>query len=262
MRFIKRGAGFTPRRMMGVSLCVLVIVATVNFASKGAQTAGAERPRDSHATPAGEVVVVFNEQFFNALLDAMLSLSKPPTYPLSLRRSKQQGRVASETGAGSRRDAASAHASSCASEITLAREIDGTRTAVHFTGGRIIAPVAFRGSYDAALLGCIKFQGWADTNINLTFDGERQVLTARIAVEEVHVNGLPALVGNGITDLVQRAIDARVNPVEVLRSAQLAARIPVAQSNETLGLRAREVHSEIAQNELRLHIFYDIVRMD
>ena len=247
---------------MGVSLCVLIIVTTVNFGSQAAQTSNAERQREAHATPAGEVVVVFNEQFFNALLDAMLSLSKPPTYPLSLSRSKQQGRLASETGAGRRREAVSAHASSCASEITLAREINSTRTAVHFTGGRIIAPVAFRGSYDAALLGCIKFQGWADTNINLTFDGERQVLTARIAVQEVHVNGLPALVGNGITDLVQRAIDARVNPVEVLRATQLAARIPIAQSNEALGLRAREVHSEVAQNELRLHIFYDIVRTE
>ncbi|MFN2494269.1 MAG: hypothetical protein ABR501_15445, partial [Pyrinomonadaceae bacterium] len=44
----------------------------------------------------------------------------------------------------------------CASEIVLAREVAGVRTAVRFGDGRITAPVAFRGSYEAAPLGCIR----------------------------------------------------------------------------------------------------------
>lgn len=189
---------------------------------------------------AGEVVVVLNEQFFNALLDAMLTLSDPPKVALARRRE----------GDGNR---------GCANEIELMRESQGTRTAVRFGDRRINAPVAFRGSYEAALVGCLKFEGWADTNFELAFDAARQVLTARIDVREVHLKNIPSLVGGGITALVQESIDKRVNPVEILRAEQLAARLPLTQGN-TLRLRARELRHDITGKELRLRIFYEIVR--
>jgi hypothetical protein len=203
------------------------------------------RPREARAIPAGEVVVSLNEGLFNALLEAMFTLPNPPTFPLA-------GRANSSAGRGK----------NCASEIALAREMNGTRTAVRFQAGRIVAPVAFSGSYDAPLIGCLKFEGWAETNLNLSFDGAKQALTARVEVKAVHLKKVPALFGDGLTGLVQDALDARFNPVEILRAEQLSARLAMTKtgSGASLRLRAREVRHEVLANELRLRIVYEFVR--
>ncbi|HZG54264.1 MAG TPA: hypothetical protein VEZ40_19340 [Pyrinomonadaceae bacterium] len=199
------------------------------------------RPREMKAIPAGEVSVSLNEQIFNALVEAMFTLPNPPTFPL-----------AGRGGAGK----------NCASEIALLREMNGTRTAVRFQTGRILAPVAFRGSYNAPLIGCLKFEGWADTNLKLSFDGSKQALTARVEVTAVHLKKVPTLFGDGLAGLVQDALDARFNPVEILRAEQLSARLPMTKtgSGGTLRLRAREVRHEVLPNELRLRIVYEFVR--
>ncbi|HYG09838.1 MAG TPA: hypothetical protein VD835_07695, partial [Pyrinomonadaceae bacterium] len=204
------------------------------------------RPREAQAIPAGEVSVSLNEQLFNALLEAMFTLPNPPTFPLA--------RGNSSAGASN----------NCASEIALAREMDGTRTAVRFQAGRIVAPVAFRGSYSAPLLGCLRFEGWADTNLNLNFDSSKQALTARVEVKAVHLKKVPALFGDGLTGLVQDALDARFNPFEILRAEQLSAHLPMTKtgSGASLRLRAREVRHEVLPNELRLRIVYEFVRED
>jgi hypothetical protein len=217
------------RTKIGAGVCA-AIVACVFAASAAAR---AER-----VSPAGEVVVVLNEQFLNSLLDAITSQPETPTYPL--------GR-----GGGK----------NCAGEIKLLREAVGKRTSVLFDGGRITAPVAFRGSYEAPLVGCINFEGWADTAFELEFDGARQALGARVRVREVKLKNVPSAVGGGLTGLVQDAIDERVNPVEILRAEQLGARLPLTRDRE-LRLRAREVRHEIVGKELRLRIIYEIVQPD
>jgi hypothetical protein len=224
-------------------LCALSLFAT---APSGVVRAMQDntRPREAKAIPAGEVVVSLNEGLFNALLEAMFTLPNPPTFPLA--------RSNSSAGSGK----------NCASEIALLREMDGTRTAVRFQAGQILAPVAFRGSYNAPLIGCLKFEGWADTNLNLSFDQTKQALTARVEVKAVHLKKVPALLGDGITGLVQDALDARFNPVEILRAEQLSARLPMTKtgSGASLRLRAREVRHEVLRNELRLRIVYEFVR--
>jgi hypothetical protein len=199
------------------------------------------RPRETKAIPAGEVVVVLNEELFNALIEAMFTLPNPPTFPLA-----RGGNT------------------SCASEIALRREMSGTRTAVRFQAGRISAPVAFSGSYSAPLVGCLKFEGWADTNLNLSFDQAKQALTARVEVKAVHLKKAPALAGDGLRGLVQGALDARFNPFEILRAEQLSARLPMTKlaSGASLRLRAREMRHEVLPNELRLRIVYEFVRED
>ena len=150
----------------------------------------------------------------------------------------------------------------CASRIQLLREAAGTRTAVRFSDGRITAPVAFRGSYEAPLVGCLHFEGWADTSFRLEFDEAKQALDAHVTVRELKLRNVPAsLVGPGLTGLVQDAIDARVNPVEILRAEQLGARLPVTRGSE-LRLRARGVRHEVVGSELRLHIVYEIVQAE
>jgi hypothetical protein len=202
------------------------------------------RPRETRAIPAGEVVVVLNEQIFNALIEAMFTLPNPPTFPLARGNSSGSG--------------------SCASEIALRREISGTRTAVRFQAGQILAPVAFSGSYSAPLIGCLKFEGWADTTLNLSFDQAKQALTARVEVKAVHLKKVPAMLGDGLTGLVQDALDARFNPFEILRAEQLSAHLPMTKlaSGASLRLRAREVRHEVVPNELRLRIVYEFVRED
>jgi hypothetical protein len=227
----------------GLSLCAVALVCVWSLPSSayagsvGSSTAaGTERVRQ-----AGEVVVVLNEEFLNSLIEAVSSQPEPPSFPLSRDGGEKK---------------------KCAGRIQLLREAMGTRTAVRFVEGRITAPVAFRGSYEAPLVGCLNFEGWAETTFNLEFDPSRQVLGARINVREVKLKNVPAsLFGGGITGLVQDAIDSRVNPVEILRAEQLGAQVLVTPGN-TLRLRAREVRHEIVGKELRLHIVYELVQAE
>ena len=188
-------------------------------------------------TPAGEVVVVLNEQFLNSLVEAIAAQPEPPSFPL-----KRDG------GAGK-----------CPGAVTLVREAEGRRSGVRFVEGRITAPVAFRGSYEAPLLGCLNFEGWADTSFDLSFDPAAQALRARIQVRDVKLRNIPSAMSGGVSGLVQDAIDARVNPVEILRAEQLGARLPLAPGSD-LRLRAREVRHQVSGTELRLHIVYELIR--
>jgi hypothetical protein len=196
--------------------------------------------RAERVSPAGEVVVVLSEEFLNSLLVAVASRPEPPSFPLS------------KGGEGKK----------CESRVQLLPEAQGTRTGVRFIDGRITAPVAFRGSYEAPLVGCLKFEGWADTSFQLEFDRARQVLGARVTVRDLKLKNVPtSLLGGGLTGLVQDAIDERVNPVEILRAEQLGARVPVTRTDE-LRLRAADVRHEVTGRELRLRIVYEIVQPD
>lgn len=213
-------------------MCLSVLLA---LSSPPSASARAER-----VAPAGEVVVVLSEEFLNSLLVAVASRPVPPSFPLS------------KGGEGKR----------CESRVQLLPEAGGMRTGVRFADGRITAPVAFRGSYEAPLVGCLKFEGWADTSFQLEFNRERQVLGARVTVRDLKLKNVPtSLLGGGLTGLVQDAIDERVNPVELLRAEQLGARVPVTKGDE-LRLRAADVRHEVAGRELRLRILYEIVLPD
>jgi hypothetical protein len=214
---------------------VLAAVCGVLLAAGWCAAAGA----GERATPAGEVVVVLNEQFLNTLVETIASQPEPPSFPL-----KRDG------GGGK-----------CPGAITLMREAEGRRSGVRFVEGRITAPVAFRGSYEAPLLGCVNFEGWAETAFELSFDAASQALRARIAVRDVKLKNIPSAMSGGISGLVQDAIDERVNPVEILRAEQLGARLPLARGNE-LRLRAREVRHQVVGPELRLHIVYELVQSE
>ncbi|MGB8510316.1 MAG: hypothetical protein WCD76_18205 [Pyrinomonadaceae bacterium] len=235
------------RRESKVGLCcVLVWMLLLSSPSAAFGKSGVLPSRVNHRAervrPGGEVLIVLNEDFFNALLDAITSQPQLPTYPLS--------RGGAESNRG------------CANEITLLRESKGTRTAVRFVDGRITAPLAFRGSYAAPLVGCLKFEGWADTVFDLAFDEAKQALDARVTVRAVNLKNVPtSLMGGGLTGLVQDSIDKRVNPIVILRAEQLGARLPVAGGGE-LRLRAKEVRHEVAGRELRLRIVYEIVSVE
>ena len=213
------------------AFCLLLISALTFSSSAGVA-------RAQRVSQAGEVAVVLNEEFLNALLVAVASRPEPPSFPLS-------------KGGGNGK---------CQSRIQLLPEASGVRTAVRFVEGRITAPVAFRGSYEAPLVGCLNFEGWADTAFQLEFDQARQTLNARVNVRDLKLKNVPtSLLGGGLRGLVQDAIDGRVNPVELLRAEQLGARVPVTRGDE-LRLRARDVRHEVVGRELRLRIVYELVQ--
>lgn len=265
---------------MRIKLTFILSLALIIFTQVFTHTASAQGERSSRARQVGptataaEATVTLNEQFLNSFLEAMFTRLRGPQFPLSLtkfdRQQETPGAIAHETEAMlhqvgfSHKPAPRAvfEPTQCASVIVLEREVGGVRTAVRFEQGRISAPLAFSGSYSVALLGCIRFQGWADTTIRLNFNRERQVLSAQVEVQDVRLSGVPGLASGVIVGLVQNAIDQRINPVEILQAAQLSARIPIAAAGGALRLMAREVRPEIVPGALRLHIIYEFEKAD
>lgn len=254
------------KRMLVVAFCLMIgaglIAHDFGNARVLAQAQEGTRARQIASPPVAEATVILNEQFLNSLLEVMFTRLRAPSYPLSLSALDGKNTPKPETPkpesppSGNALTAASGQ-NGCASVVVLEREMDGVKTAVRFENGRIVAPLAFTGSYNTGLLGCMRFRGWADTSINLEFDRTRQVLNARVEVVDIHVSGIP-LMGNGvILNLVQSAIDQRINPVELLKTEQLTARVPINAAGGALRLRAKELRPEIVPGFLRLHIIYE-----
>ena len=243
-----------------VIACALIIGASVignDFTTvvlaQGRSAARARRASIRPDPPAAEMTITLNEQFFNSLLDAIFKGLRAPSYPLSL--------TSAHPGSGPPSSASSFSSSpaECASIIILEREMSGVRTAVRFEDGRITAPLAFSGTYNIALLGCVGFRGWADTIINLEFDKTQQALSARVRVQDVQLNGIPTITNNVIIGLVQDSIDRRINPIKILRAEQLSVRVPIKASDGALRLQAKEVRPEIMPEALRLRVVYEFV---
>ena len=192
-----------------------------------------------------EATFTVNEQFLNAFLDSMFENLKAPSAPLVI--------------TASDKDRSPAESYGCQSLITLQREEGGVRTAVKLEQGRISAPLAFAGSYNSTLLGCIEFRGWADTSWVLEFDRSRRALIARVQVQDIHLTNVPALAGGSLVKIVQNAIDKRINPLELVKVDQLSARIPVPPANGTLRLRAKDVRPEIIPGSLQVHVTYEVL---
>lgn len=248
------------KRMLYVAcgLALSLILLTASVAVTPAQTE--RRPNGGTQAPPAEAIVTLNEQFLNSLLDAVFTNLRPPSFPLSLADS-----TAPKDGLPAPKSSNALAASKfnqCASQIVLEREMSGVRTAVRFENGRITAPLAFTGTYNTGLLGCLRFEGWADTVINLEFNRQRQTLNAHVDVVDIHLNGIPQLANGVVVQMVQNAIDQRINPVEILQATQLTTRLPISAAGGALRLSAKELRPEIVPGAVRLHIIYEFVRAD
>ncbi len=205
----------------------------------------------ARAVAPAEVTVTLNEAFFNVLLETVFRDFKAPAYPLSL------------TGVAKRRTRnpeKTSHAlPQCLSEVLVVREATGVKTAVRLSEGVISAPIAFTGSYKPPL-GCLRFQGWAETEMTLDFNQPQQTLNLRVTVKKIHLQNVPDLAAGPLRRLVQNSLDERINPLPLLKAEQLAAQMPLAALGGALQLRAREVRPEIVNGALRLHINYEFSR--
>lgn len=216
-----------------------------------------------------EVTVSFNEQFFDALLDAIFSNSKTLEFPLAQNSPKSKVQSSElkteilsfrEGNSGIPKNPKSKIQNPvCDEKIVLRREMNGVRTAVRFRGGRIFAPIAFSGSYNPPLIGCVDFQGFAETNIELAFDAQKQALIGNIKVLNVQLGGAPNI-GGVLARFVQSSIDRKINPIEILRADKLAFIIPVQNSGINLKLRATGFRHDIGEGVLNVHVEFEFVK--
>jgi len=216
----------------------ITIALTLSISCR-AQEAATRGRRVANA-PAAEASLTVNEQFLNSFLTAIFDNLKEPSMPLAI------------GGATS--------SSECASEIRLKREVNGVRTAVHFENGHIVGPLAFSGAYNASLMGCIEFSGWADSEVTLEYDNSRRAVVARFRVLDIHLNNAPAVLTGPLLGMVQGTIDRKYNPVELLTLEKLSTRVDIQPAGGALRLQATDVRVEVAPNIVTLHIFYQFVR--
>jgi hypothetical protein len=190
------------------------------------------RPPDSNGVPAGTAQIVLRQEFLNQALGTIFQQMSAPAFPLS------------------------SESSDCEGKITLQREGSGVQTGVSFDNNRISAPLAFTGSY-ASPFGCLRFTGWAQSNFEMRFDTQNQVVFGQLNVETVNLDGVNPIVSALVTPIVQSTLNTRVNPIRILDARQIAINLPVAAANGNLQASVSDVRAEVKDNALNLYAIYD-----
>lgn len=211
---------------------------------------------------AAEVTVSLNERFFDALLDAVFTNLKTPSFPIAQNDSKSKIQKSKSLKAVSSFQPSNSKAVNppCDESIRLQREIDGVKTAVRFRDGKIYAPIAFAGSYNPPFIGCVDFQGYAETNVELEFDKQRQVLLGRARVINVNLSGTNGIGSTLLTRLVQNSLDKKINPIQIMQTDKLSFVIPVQNADGSLRMRATGIRTEIVNGSLNVIIAYEFVK--
>lgn len=209
-----------------------------------------------------EITISLSEQFFDTVIDALFQNGAPPEFSIAGNASQ------TDFVPDDRRTAVSvtyphsftqAAFRSCRESIRLSRENNGVRTAVRFRDGKIFAPLAFSGSYNPPLVGCVDFAGWAESNIDLSFDEQNQRLVATARVLNVSLNGTGGVGGNVIARMVQSSIDRKLNPIEIIKLDKISFMLPI-QNSGNLRMRAVGVRHELVNGAINVHIAYEFQR--
>ena len=235
------------RVLVGVLVGLLVgVVATLYFVGgrplMGRLPGTPLRPPDANTLTSAAVSVAIDEKFFDALLGTIFQQLGPPQLKLSRY--------------GSSPFQSAVFQNACSNVVVLNQESGNVRTSVRFTGGKIVAPLVFTGSYN--LVGkCVEFKGTARATVDLSFDQSKQTVFGALNVEEVNLENVSPLISALVTAFVRQTIAAQVNPFEVLRVSQLALSLPIKQSDGTLKAAIKDVRSEVQEGSLRLILMYD-----
>lgn len=237
----------TQRRISAALLTLLLFVSWAN----------AQRP---------EVVISLNEQFFDALLDSIFSNFEPPEFSMALYGSESLSTTvfgvadrSGDTGFLAATFKRSREVGRCAESIKVLREMRGVRTAVRFRDGKVVAPLAFSGTYSAPFIGCVEFAGSAESNLALEFDPSTQRLVGRVQVTTVNLNGTGGVGGSVIAKLIQGSIDKKMNPVEILSLERVSFGVPVQRSG-VLKMRAYRIKPEVGNGVLNVRVEYDFIK--
>lgn len=206
-----------------------------------------------------EVTIQLNEQFFDALVEAIFKYSNPPEFPLTMNEKQNENTVGGFINSffplGEKENSA------CKESIKLQRQIDGVNTAVRFRDGRIFAPIAFTGNYNPPLIGCVDFAGVAETNIDLEFNKETQTLIGRAKVLNINLSGSRGVGGGLVARMVQSSIDKKVNPINILQLEKVSFVVPI-QNAGNLKMKAVGLRHEVLNGALNVHIAYEFQKAD
>ena len=201
------------------------------------------RPPDANTANAGTVTVAIDEKFFDGLFGTIFQQLGSPQLKLGQVQSTSPMQPAM-------------FQAGCSNVVVLNQQSGDVKTSVRFTGGKIVAPLAFTGSY--SLVGkCVQFKGTARATVDLSFDQSKQTVYGALNVEEVNLEDVSPLISALVTTFVRETISAQVNPFEVLRVSQLALTLPIKQADGTLKAAIKDVRSEVQEGSLRLILTYD-----
>lgn len=214
-------------------------------------------------TQTSEVTISFNEQFLDAVIEAMFKNAPPPEFSIAAASPKRPEIWGDSTVLGSDATARAInasyspanHAAACRESVRLMPETGGVRTSVRFREGKILAPLAFSGSYNPPLVGCVDFSGWAESVVELQFEEANQRLIARARVLNVSLNGTGGVGGSLIAKMVQNSIDKKINPIEIMRLEKISFLLPI-QNSAKLKMRAVGIRHEVVDGRLDVHIAY------
>ena len=201
------------------------------------------KPPDRSGDNSGTVSVTIEEKFFDSLLGTIFTKLGPPQLKLSQLETQPLIRPA-------------AFQSSCTNVLVLNPEGNNTKTGVRFTGGKIVAPLAFSGNY-SVLTRCMSFKGTGKATVDLFFDQSKQIVYGRLNAEEVTLDDVPPVISALVTAFVRRSIDEQLNPFEVLPVSQLSLSLQVQASGGTVKANVKDVRSEIQEGALKLYLTYD-----
>ena len=201
------------------------------------------KPPDRNADTSGTVAVTIEEKFFDSLLGTIFDKLGPPQLKLSQLEPQSAIQPAS-------------FQASCNNIVVLNSERGNTKTGVRFTGGKIVAPLAFSGSY-SVLTRCVQFKGTGKATVDLSFDASKQTVFGALDVQDVALDDVPPVISTLVTAFVRRAIAEQLNPFEVLPVSQLALSLPVQASGGTVKANVKDVRSEVQEGALKLYLTYD-----
>jgi hypothetical protein len=235
------------RLILGVIVGLLVGgLAVLYFLGRpraGSLPGTALRPPDATSTNSANVSVAIDEKFFDSLMTTIFQQLGSPQLKLSQLQTQTPFQPA-------------LFQAGCNNVVVLNQESGNVKTGVRFTGGKIIAPLAFTGSY--SVVGkCIQFKGTAKSTVDLSFSQEKQTVYGALNVDEVNLENVPPLVSALVTAFVRQTIAAQVNPFEVLRVSQLALSLPIKTTGGTVTAVVKDVRSEVQEGSLRLILTYD-----
>lgn len=202
------------------------------------------RAPDQGGNPPGTIVLGLEQSFIDGVLAATFSGLGTPTFNLSRADGLSSDQITPALFQGG-----------CNNSITLLAEGSGVKTGVQFRDGKVLAPMAFTGSYNLGT--CIQFKGWAQSDIRLQFDQAKQTVYGYVEVQSVNLEGVNPIANNFVTAFVQGAINQRVNPLVLVSEQQLSPNIPVKASNGVVKARAKDVRAEISEGALKLHVTYE-----
>ncbi len=195
------------------------------------------------------VTLSLDEAFFDTILDSVFKNFDPPEFSIA------ENLFPVSLGNGKTFSFLGRRAASCNQSVKILRETSGVRTAVRFRDGKIYVPLAFSGSYSPPFVGCVEFGGWAEANVDLVFEAERQRLIGRITVYNVNLNGSGGIGGSLIARMLQSSIDRKMNPVELMTLDKLSFEVPINRSG-TLKMRAVGARPVTGNGSLTLQIDY------